>query len=73
MIKLDFTFVTLVFINCDINLKLNKALNIFMKGSNWYPQMIMGIVDVKELTSGITRSSVNMECPSSIVIKVSVV
>ena len=47
--KSNFTFVMLVCLKSKINLKVNKGINRFKTGSNWYPQRIMGIVVVKSI------------------------
>ena len=60
----------LVTLKSDIPVKLNDGLDRFMKGSNWYPQKVMDILDVKEYTAGI-KSGVDMEHFSGIVIQAS--
>ena len=64
----SFVFVRLVRVQLDINLKLNMGSNRFINGSNLYPQC-WGIFDVKEFSTGIIKSGVNIRQPSEKVIK----
>ena len=42
--KSDLTFVILVSLKSDMSLKLNQGSDRLKKGSNWYPQRVLGIL-----------------------------
>ena len=66
----DFVFVSLVSLKSNINLKMNDGLDKFWKGLISYLHRAMGNLDVKELTAGIMKSSINMEHPPGTVVNV---
>ena len=51
-------------ITLDINLQLNRGLERFMKGSNWYPCKDIDILDWKVLDISMIKGEVKMEHPS---------
>ena len=67
-LKSEFTFVMLVSLGSDINLKLNTGLDRFINGSNLHLHSIMCTFDVRVLTVWIMKSGVNIQQPSGVVI-----
>ena len=67
--KLDVLSVKLEGLKSNFNLNVNNGSDRFIKELNHYLHMEMGILDVKEFTTGIMKFSGNMQHPSSMVIK----
>ena len=66
--KSNFTFVNLVSLNSEINLKSDNGPDRFINRSNLHPHRGMGTFDVRELAARIIKSGINVEQPSGIVI-----
>ena len=58
--KLDVLSVKMGTSKSNIHLNVNNGPDRFIKELNHYLHMVMGILDVKEFTSGILKFSVNM-------------